>query len=82
MNKQFVQETIKESMMLDHALVSLEGKVDDQKTIVLLHYASVAETIVGEPEQIFPFLGSSKLADFLDSRKVKAASMVMPIWDS
>ena len=31
--------------------------------IVLLHYAPVAETLLGEPEGIFAMLGSSRLAD-------------------
>jgi Icc-related predicted phosphoesterase len=36
--------------------------------IVLLHYSPVADTLRGEPEQIYPFLGSSILAEAVDSR--------------
>src|SRR5690349_6963790 len=34
--------------------------------VVLLHYAPVADTVQGEPEQIFPFLGNDRLAEPLD----------------
>lgn len=34
--------------------------------IVLLHYAPVVDTVLGEPEQIFPFLGTDRLAEPLD----------------
>jgi Icc-related predicted phosphoesterase len=39
----------------------------------VLHYAPIAETIKGEPEVIYPFLGSSRLAEPLDRLKVIAA---------
>ena len=34
--------------------------------MVVLHYAPVAETVAGEPEAIFPFLGCSRLAETVD----------------
>lgn len=73
MMKQFVQEAVDESLKLDGALSRLDTEHPDIPKIALLHYAPIAETIVGEPEAIFPFLGSSRLAEPLDRRKVKAA---------
>lgn len=73
MNKQYVQESVNEALKLDQALVRLEGEGDNVKKIALLHYAPVKDTVVGEPEEIFPFLGSSHLAEPLNRRQVTAA---------
>jgi Icc-related predicted phosphoesterase len=70
MNKKFVQEVVDESLRLDQALARIDG--EHVKKIAILHYAPVADTIKGEPEQIFPFLGSSYLAEPLDRRDVVA----------
>ena len=40
----------------------LEAVAGCHKRIVLLHYAPVQETLVGEPEPIWAFLGSGRLA--------------------
>lgn len=72
LNKIFVKEVVDEALKLDSALVRLEGH-DDIKKIVLLHYSPIMATVVGEPEQIFPFLGSSHLAGPLNRREVTAA---------
>ena len=42
--------------------VGLEEIAGCHKRIVLLHYAPITDTIVGEPEGIWAFLGSSRLA--------------------
>jgi Icc-related predicted phosphoesterase len=60
--KAFVQEVLDEALRLEHALKSLETG----RTVVVLHYAPVAETVAGEPEAIFPFLGCSRLAETVD----------------
>jgi len=60
--KHFVTEAVNESLRLEIALNSLRT----EKTVVVLHYAPIAETVVGEPPQIFPFLGSSRLAETID----------------
>ncbi len=74
MNKQFVQESVNEALRLDQALVRLEsGEETEIKKIAVLHYAPIKETVVGEPEEIFPFLGSSHLAEPLNRRQVTAA---------
>jgi len=60
--KAFVQETIDQSLRLEHALKMLET----ERRVVVLHYAPIAATIAGEPEAIHPFLGSSRLAETID----------------
>lgn len=70
--KAFVQEAVNESLLLDRALARLEQDTPHITKIALLHYSPIKETIKGEPEQIFPFLGSSRLVDPLHKRKVHA----------
>ena len=60
--KTFVQEVLDEALRLEHALKTLET----ERTVVVLHYAPIADTVVGEPEAIFPFLGCSRLAETID----------------
>jgi Icc-related predicted phosphoesterase len=40
--------------------------------VALLHYAPVQSTVEGEPPEIFPFLGSSRLEDPLNRYDVSA----------
>ena len=40
--------------------------------VVVLHYAPIAATVMGEPPEIFPFLGSSRLAETIDHFDVDA----------
>jgi len=60
--KHFVTEAVNESLKLEIALNSLRT----EKVVVVLHYAPVAATVAGEPLEIFPFLGSSRLAETID----------------
>jgi uncharacterized protein len=60
--KHFVSEAVNESLRLEVALNSLRT----EKAVVVLHYSPIAETVVGEPPEIFPFLGSSRLAETID----------------
>jgi Icc-related predicted phosphoesterase len=39
---------------------------------VLLHYSPIQATVVGEPAEVFPFLGSSRLEEPLDRYSVTA----------
>lgn len=55
--KEFVQAAIDEALKLETAL----RKLNTRSRLVLLHYAPIVDTLAGEPEQIFPFLGSSRL---------------------
>jgi len=71
--KAFVQEAVDEALHLDRALARLDSEYDHIKKIVLLHYAPIKETVIGEPEAIFPFLGSSRLSEPLNRRNVYAA---------
>jgi Icc-related predicted phosphoesterase len=71
--KAFVQEAVDEALHLDRALARLDSENGDIKKIAVLHYAPIRETVVGEPEAIFPFLGSSRLAEPLNRRGVVAA---------
>jgi Icc-related predicted phosphoesterase len=52
-------ETTLEVEALERGLEAVAGC---HKTIVLLHYSPVADTLVGEPERIWAFLGSGRLA--------------------
>lgn len=73
MNKHFVKEVVREARKLDEAFQKLGAEYGLIKKVAVLHYAPIEETVVGEPEQIFPFLGSSYLAEPLDKHKVQVA---------
>jgi Icc-related predicted phosphoesterase len=60
--KTFVHEAVEEALKLESALAALRTT----KRVALLHYAPIVETVVGEPLEIFPFLGSSRLEDPLN----------------
>jgi Icc-related predicted phosphoesterase len=57
--RQIYQETTLEVEALEQGLEAVAGC---HKRIVLLHYAPITDTIVGEPESIWAFLGSGRLA--------------------
>ena len=57
--KAFVNEAIQEALKLESALAKLRTR----RRIALLHYAPIAGTVQGEPVEIFPFLGSSRLEE-------------------
>lgn len=57
--KHFVNEAIHEALKLESALAKLRT---DQR-IAMLHYSPIAATVQGEPMEIFPFLGTSRLED-------------------
>lgn len=60
--KAFVDESIAEARKLEHQLRTLRT----ERVMAVLHYSPIAATIEGEPLEIFPFLGSSRLADAVD----------------
>jgi Icc-related predicted phosphoesterase len=66
--KAFVQATIDECHKLEIALRSLHT----EKKIVVLHYSPIEETVVGEPEQIYAYLGCSRLAETIDRFDITA----------
>lgn len=57
--KAFVQETVAEALKLEAALARLRAVT----RVALLHYSPIAATVHGEPLEIFPFLGSSRLEE-------------------
>jgi len=67
--KQFVHEAVEEALHLESALASLRT----HRRMALLHYAPIAETVQGEPPEIFPFLGSGRLEEALNRFQVTAA---------
>lgn len=66
--KQFVQEAVSESLKLESALARLRTP----HMIAILHYAPIAATVVGEPLEIYPYLGCSRLAEPLARYPVTA----------
>ncbi len=60
--KSFVHASLEESLRLELAL----GRLRQDRRVVLMHYAPIPETAVGEAPEIFPFLGSSRLSDVCD----------------
>lgn len=70
--KAFVQEAVDEALHLDRALARLD-EFPEIKKIAVLHYSPIRETVIGESEAIYPFLGSSRLAEPLTRRGVVAA---------
>ncbi len=70
--KAFVQEVVDETLHLDRALARLDQEHHDLKKIAIMHYSPIKDTVIGEPEEIFPFLGSSRLAEPLSRRGVTA----------
>lgn len=63
--KNFVEIAEREAIKLDYGLAQLHTPVK----IAITHYAPIRETVIGEPEPIFPFLGSSRLERALDRHK-------------
>ena len=66
--KQFVQEAVNEALKLESALARLET----EHKIAILHYAPIRETVEGEPLEIHPWLGSSRLEEPLSRFEVSA----------
>jgi Icc-related predicted phosphoesterase len=60
--KQFVQETLNETLKLETAL----SRLRTERRYALLHYAPIQATVEGEPLEIFPFLGCSRLEEPLN----------------
>jgi len=61
--KDFVQLALDEALKLEKALHELETET----RVVVLHYSPIVDTLRGEPEVIYPFLGSSRLVQPIDT---------------
>ena len=57
--KQFVREAVDEALKLEAALARLRTR----HLLALLHYSPIQQTVEGEPLEIYPFLGSSRLEE-------------------
>ena len=60
--KAFVQAAIDEALKMERAMSQLRTS----RRVVVLHYAPVADTARGEAPEIYPYLGSSRLAEVID----------------
>ncbi len=67
--KAFVHESVGEALKLERAL----ARLSTSQRVALLHYAPIEATVEGEPREIFPFLGSSRLEEPLNRYGVTAA---------
>jgi Icc-related predicted phosphoesterase len=66
MIKAFVQEAVDHSLRLEKAL----NRLTMARRAVLLHYAPIRGTVEGENQEIYPFLGSSRLENPINQFKV------------
>lgn len=60
--KHFVQASVEENLKLESSLRMLRT----ERTVVVLHYSPVLETVMGEPPEIFAFLGSARMGETID----------------
>jgi Icc-related predicted phosphoesterase len=60
--KRFVHEAVDETLKLGSAMARLRTP----HRVALVHYSPIQETVEGEPREIFPFLGSSRLEEPID----------------
>ena len=60
--KAFVQASVDEALKLERALSQLRT----EKRVIVVHYAPIGDTIKGEPPEIYPYLGSSRLSEVAD----------------
>ena len=67
--KAFIRSSIDEAVLLENSLARLQC---DTK-VAVLHYSPVKATLEGEPQELFAFLGSSRLANALDRQKADLA---------
>lgn len=61
--KDFVNAALDEALKIEKAMHHLES----QTRVVLLHYSPIEDTVRGEPEVIWSFLGSSRLLQPIDT---------------
>lgn len=66
--KAFVREAVDEALKLESALARLRV----EHRVAVLHYSPIQATVEGEPEAIFPFLGSSRLEEPINRYPVDA----------
>jgi Icc-related predicted phosphoesterase len=67
--KRLVHEAVEEALKLESALARLRT----EQQVAVLHYAPIQATVEGEPLEIFPFLGCSRLEEPLNRYPVNVA---------
>jgi Icc-related predicted phosphoesterase len=60
--KAFVDEALNEARKLENQLRTLRT----ERSVAVLHYSPVVDTIEGEPPEIFQYLGSQRLCEPID----------------
>jgi Icc-related predicted phosphoesterase len=60
--KAFVDEAMNEARKLENGLRTIRT----DRSVAVLHYSPIVETLEGEPLEIFQYLGSQRLADAID----------------
>jgi Icc-related predicted phosphoesterase len=53
---------VNETLRLENSLRMLRAP----RALVVLHYAPIPETLIGEPLEIYPYLGNGRLAETID----------------
>jgi Icc-related predicted phosphoesterase len=66
--KRLVQEALDEALKLESAL----SRLRTDRRVALMHYSPVRETCVGEPLEIYPYLGCGRLEEPLHRYPVDA----------
>jgi Icc-related predicted phosphoesterase len=66
--KRFVREAVEETLKLESALARLRTATK----VAVLHYAPIAQTVEGEPPEIYPYLGCGRLEEPLTRYPVTA----------
>lgn len=66
--KHFVREAVDEALKLESALARLRTR----RLVAVLHYSPIQATVEGEPPEIFPFLGCSRLEEPIGRYPVSA----------
>src|SRR6185312_10815114 len=66
--KKFVHEAVNEALKLETALARLRN----DRIVAILHYSPIQGTVEGEPREIFPYLGCSRLEEPLGRYPVTA----------
>lgn len=64
--KQLVQDAVQETLKLGSAL----SRIRAPHRVALLHYSPIQATVEGEPREIYPFMGSSRLEEPIDRYRV------------
>jgi Icc-related predicted phosphoesterase len=60
--KLFVQEAVEDANQIENSIRMLRT----ERSVVVLHYSPVIDTVMGEPPEIHAFLGSSRLSETID----------------